>query len=86
MGSIELRVARVVDQEALAEVLSEHRIDAEPLDGEESLGFTIPCEDGNSERSCAELLAQVEALVAETGLPLVPVEADGYVFLRPPGD
>jgi hypothetical protein len=88
MGSIELRVARVVDLEALAEVLSEHGIEAEalegvePVDGEEPLGFTIPCEDGDR----AELLAQVELLIADTGLPLVPVQADGFVFLRPPGD
>ena len=86
MASIELRVARVVDHEALAGVLSAHGIEGVPLGDETPLGFRIPCEDGESERGCVELLAQVESLVADTGLPLVPVRGDGFVFLGPPGD
>ena len=83
--SIELQVARVVDQEALLAVLSDRGIDAEPLEGE-ALGLRIPCEDGAAEEACGDLLAQLEDLVADTGLPLVPQRGDGFVFLRPPGD
>jgi hypothetical protein len=81
---IELQVARVVDQEAVHAVLRERGIDAEPLEG--ALGFRIPCADGETDDACGELLAQMEGLVADTGLPLVPQRGDGFVFLRPPGD
>ena len=83
--SIELQVARVVDQEALLQVLSDRGIDAEPLEGE-ALGFRIPCDDGAADEASGDLLAQLEDLVADTGMPLVPQRGDGFVFLRPPGD
>ena len=78
--SVELQVARVVDLDALKAVLDERGIEAEPLD-EAALGFRIPVEDGG-----AELMAQLEDIVAESGLPLVPQRGDGFVYLRPPGD
>ena len=84
--SIELQVARVVDQEALLQVLSDRGIDAEPLEDGDTLGLRIPCDDGAADETCGDLLAQLEGLVAETGLPLVPQRGDGFVFLRPPGD
>ena len=83
---IELQVARVVDREALLEMLRAQGVDAEPLEGDEVLGVRIPCGDGESERACEELLARMEVLVADTELPLVPQRGDGFVFLRPPGD
>jgi hypothetical protein len=79
---IEVQVARVVDQEAVQAVLRERGIDAEPLEGEGALGFRIPCTEGESE----DVLARMEDLIADTGLPLVPQRGDGFVFLRPPGD
>ena len=83
---IELQVARVVDREALLEMLRSRGVEAEPIDGDEVLGVRIPCGDGESERACEELLARLEVLVADTELPLVPQRGDGFVFLRPPGD
>jgi hypothetical protein len=83
---IELQVARVVDREALLEMLRARGVEAEPLDGDEVLGVRIPCGDGDSERACDELLARLEVLVANTELPFVPQRGDGFVFLRPPGD
>jgi hypothetical protein len=74
--AIELQVARVVDQEALVSVLAERGIEAELLEGD-VLGFRIPC---------GRLLEQLEDLVGEMQLPLVPQRGDGFVFLRPPGD
>lgn len=86
MSSIDLEVARVVDREALLVVLEERGIAAEPLEEGGRIGFRIPCEDDDAERLCEDLLARVELLVADTGLPLVPQRGDGFVFLRPPGD
>ena len=83
---IDVEVARVVDGEALLEVLRARGVEAEPLDDGDRLGFRIPCGEEGAERLCDDVLAQVEALVAEAGLPLVPQRGDGFVFLRPPGD
>jgi hypothetical protein len=84
--SVELHVARIVDREALVEVLRASGIDSEPIDADGVLGIRVPCGDGDSEPTCEELLAQLERLVAGTELPLVPQRGDGFVFLRPPGD
>jgi hypothetical protein len=84
--SIELRVARVVDRDALGGVLEERGIASEQLEDGDTIGFRIPCGDGEADRACEELLGQLEDLVADTGLPLVPQRGDGFVFLRPPGD
>jgi hypothetical protein len=83
---IELQVARVVDRDALMGELEARGIAAELLDEDGLLGFRVPCDDGESETACGELLAQVEDIVAEAGLPLVPQQGDGFVFLRPPSD
>jgi hypothetical protein len=83
---IEVQVARVVDREAILEVLEANGIAAQPIEEEDVLGFRIPCEDRESERACDDLVATVESLIAEAGLPLVPQRGDGFVFLRPPAD
>jgi hypothetical protein len=82
--SIDIRVSRVVDREALREVLVANGVEAEPLEEDAGLGFRIPCGDEEGERE--ELLARLELLVADTGLPLVPQPGDGFVFLRLPAD
>jgi predicted RNA-binding protein with PUA domain len=82
--SIDVRMAREVDREALREVLAANGVEAEPLEEGAGLGFRIPCGDSAEERE--ELIARLELLVADTGLPLVPQPGDGFVFLRPPAD
>ena len=82
---IELQMARLVDRDAVLEVLRERGVEAEPIEAEGALGIRVPCGDGESEQTCEELLAEMESLVAEAGLPLVPERGDGFVFLRPPG-
>jgi hypothetical protein len=84
--SVELQVARIVDREALVEVLRANGIESEPIEEGGTLGVRVPCADGDSERACEELLAQLEQLVAGAELPLVPQRGDGFIFLRPPGD
>jgi hypothetical protein len=83
---IQVQVARVVDREAILEVLEANGMAAQPIEEEGVLGFRIPCEDGESERACDDLVATVESLIADAGLPLVPQRGDGFVFLRPPAD
>jgi hypothetical protein len=84
--SVELQVARVVDRDALVAALREQGIESEPIEDGDVLGVRVACGDGEAERTCDELLARLELLVAEADLPLVPQRGDGFVFLRPPGD
>jgi hypothetical protein len=84
--SIELQVARVVDRDALVAALREQGIESEPIEDGDVLGVRVPCDDGESERTCDDLLARLELIVAEADLPLVPQRGDGFVFLRPPAD
>ena len=84
--TIELRLTRETDREALQELLQANGIETEPLDDESGLGFRVPYEDGDEERACDELVAQLESLVADEGLPLVPQRGDGFVVLRPAAD
>ena len=83
---IDVEVARVVDGDALLEVLRERGVEAEPFEDGDRIGFRIPCGEEGADRVCDDVLAQVEALVADAGLPLVPQRGDGFIFLRPPGD
>ncbi len=57
---------------------------ARPVDETARLGFEIDCDD--SERSCDELLHEMEMLVGQLGTPFIPVRGDGFVFLRPPSN
>ena len=76
MGVVEVETARLPDREAVLALLQERGVTAEPR---EDLSIDV-----RGERD--EVLAELEALVREAELPLVPVEADGRIFLRPPGD
>jgi hypothetical protein len=76
--SIELETARAVDRDAVLELLAQRGLEAKA--GPDDLVVEVRCGD------CAELLAELEALVREAELPLVPVETDGRIFLRLPGD
>jgi len=78
MAAVAVQTMRTVDRDWLLQTLAEHGHDARPAPGD-GLSVEVSC-DG-----CEELLADLEHLVGELGLPLVPVMAGGAVILRPPG-
>lgn len=80
--TVQVEVARTIERDELLEVLRAHGLEAKPVEGDE-LGIEIPCDDEG--RLCDEVIADVEAFIAEAGLPLVPVRSNGAVFVRPPG-
>jgi hypothetical protein len=80
--TVQVEVARRVERDELLEVLRAHGLDAQPIEGDE-LGIEIPCE-ADEGRVRDDLIADVEEFIAESGLPLVPVRANGAVFIRPP--
>jgi hypothetical protein len=77
-GSINVETARTVDRQTILELLEERGLQAKA--GGSDLTVEVRCDDRG------ELLAELETLVREAQLPLVPVEDDGRIFLRPPGD
>ena len=77
MSVVEVETARLPDREAVLALLQERGVKAEPR--EDTLSIDV-----RGDRD--EVLAELEALVREAELPLVPVEGDGKIFLRPPAD
>ena len=83
--TVHVELAREVDREQLVEALTQRGLEARIADEEGRILLEIPC-SGDSDRVCDEVLHEVESLVAETGLPLVPMRVEGGVYLRPPGE
>lgn len=73
-----LETSRTPDRDAVLKLLRERDIAAEP--GDDELSIEVRDRDG------VDLLSELETLVRESELPLVPVHADGLIYLRPQGD
>ena len=76
---MEVQVAREVDLAHVVEALRERGHDPDV----HGLGIRVRCED--EAELCDELVSDLEAWLAESGIPLVPERANGHVHLRPPG-
>jgi hypothetical protein len=86
MEIVEIEVARVADREQVLALLAARRIDARAVDrADGALGIEVSCGDGQQDRVCGDLLAELESWVSADGVPLVPLRADDAIFLRPPG-
>jgi hypothetical protein len=87
MEMLEVEVARIVDRDQLLEALAARKIEARPIDEQDGrLAIEVACGDGEREHVCDDLIAELEAWVTADGIPLVPMQAHGSIFLRPPGD
>ena len=82
--AISVVVARYRERDLLGKALEERGYAARPVEETARLGFEIDCDD--SERSCDELLHELELLVDQLGTPFIPVRGEGFVFLRPPSN
>ncbi|MBD0348956.1 MAG: hypothetical protein ICV59_07375 [Thermoleophilia bacterium] len=80
---VQVEMPRVVERDRVLEALRQRGHEARPLDDDQNVALEVPC-GGESAAACSELLAELEALVGELDVPLVPVLGDGAVFLRPP--
>jgi len=68
------------DLDALLSALKERGLDAEIADEEGEPVIEIPCAESDADR----VVAEVETVLGELTLPLVPQKGDGKVFVRPP--
>jgi hypothetical protein len=82
--TIEVDAARVDDRNQVAAMLRERGFDVQTVDEGGRVGIDIPC-GGDAGRRCEEIVSELEAWIAESGIPLVPEQLDDRVFLRPPG-
>ena len=69
--------------QAVVEALSEHGVESFEVDEDGYVSVEVPCGEGDK-RDCHELIADIEAWLAERGLPFVPEEIDGRIVIRPP--
>ncbi|MFN2468427.1 MAG: hypothetical protein ABR521_09925 [Gaiellaceae bacterium] len=84
MSVVAVEMTRIPDRDEVLRILEEQGLEARPVDAEDWLGLELPCGEGDD--ACAEVLHRLETSLAQSGLPLVPLLADGRIFLRPPGD
>jgi hypothetical protein len=76
--SIQVAAARIPDRDRVLRELEEQGIEARPV-GEVEIAVAAGEE-------ADDLLRHVETVVFRIGEPFVPVEKDGTIYLRPPGD
>lgn len=80
MASVQVETARTVDRDRLLAALEQDGFFAWPVD---EVVIEVPCDD-DADRACDEILHRVENVVAQLGVPFVPLKANGSVFVGPP--
>ncbi len=83
-NTVEVELPRLPERDELLHALEAQGIDARAVDADDHIGIEVPCGE-DADRTCDEIVHQLDAWVSATGLPLVPVKANGHVYLRPPG-
>ena len=71
------------ERDELVRALTEQGLEPRAVDDSAMPAIEVPCGE-DTDSSCEEVLRQVEAWIAESGVPLVPELADRAVFVRPP--
>ena len=69
--------------QAVVDALTENGIESLEVEEEGYVLVEVPC-GKDDERDCQELIVDIDALLAERGLPFVPQEVDGRILIRPP--
>jgi hypothetical protein len=82
MGAIQVEVARTIDLDRLVETLGERGFEPRVLHEDGRLGVEVLC--GEEPDACHELYHELETWIADQGLPLVPIELESSIVLRPP--
>jgi hypothetical protein len=78
---VHVEAARIPDRDRLLGLLKISGIDAYAVD---EVGIDVPCDDGNADQTCDELLGEVEAVIFELGAPFVPIKHEDVIYIRPP--
>lgn len=73
-----------IDRDALMTALEERGLEPQVTEHAGEPVLEIPCEEGEVARLCDDVMTEVETLIADQGLPLVPERDEDRVFVRPP--
>jgi hypothetical protein len=73
-----------VDRDELMSALERRGLEPKVVDEAGESVIEIPCAESDVARLCDDVMAEVESLLAELELPLVPERNEDRVFLRPP--
>jgi len=68
------------DLDALLAALKERGLAAEIADEEGEPVIEIPCAESDAD----SVIGEVESVLGELGLPLVPQKGEGKIFIHPP--
>ena len=83
MDEVYVELPRIKDRDEVLQALAQRGHEARPTEEDGWPAIEVPC-DGDSDRACDDLAAELETLVGELEVPLVPVRGDGVIYLRPP--
>ena len=72
-----------VDHDALISALEQSGLEPAVVDQEGEPVIEVPCGAGDGAQSCDDVIALVETVLGDLGLPLVPEKTDNQVFIRP---
>ncbi len=82
---MDVRVAWAgVDRDELLTALEQRGLEPRVVDHDGEAVIEIPCEEGDVARLCGDVLGEVETLIADQDLPLVPERNENRVYVRPP--
>ena len=73
-----------LDRDQLMSALEQRGLTPNVVEQAGEAVIEIPCAEGDNARLCDDVMTEVESLLAELELPLVPEQGDGQVFIRPP--
>jgi hypothetical protein len=77
--NVQVEAARIPDRDKLVEILTEHGLDARPV---EEVEIEVHYEESGD--AGVAVLAEVEHVVMSLGAPFVPLKHEGVIYIRPP--
>jgi hypothetical protein len=83
VSEVHVELPRIGDRDRVLDALAQRGHEARPTEVDGWPAIEVPCE-GDTETACADLVGELEALVGELDVPLVPVRGEDVVYLRPP--
>jgi hypothetical protein len=83
VDDVYVELPRINDRDRVLDALAQRGHEARPTEEDGWPAIEVPC-DRESASACDDLVGELETLVGELDVPLVPVRGDGVVYLRPP--
>jgi hypothetical protein len=83
VDEVYVELPRIKDRDRVLDALARRGHEARPTEEDGWPAIEVSC-DGEAGNACDDLVAELETLVGDLDVPLVPVRGDSVVYLRPP--